>query len=62
MSRVHQGKMLRQKDKKTRKKLGMLVSGWNHKARRPRFKIPEKTSLSYLTNKHKQNTERKLDS
>lgn len=54
--------MLRQKDKKTRKKLGMLVSGWNHKARRPRYKIPEKTSLSYLTNKHKQNTERKLDS
>lgn len=24
-------------DKKTRKKLGMLVSGWNHKARRPRW-------------------------
>lgn len=23
-------------DKKTRKKLGMLVNGWNHIARRPR--------------------------
>lgn len=48
--------------KKTRKKLGMLVNGWNHIARKPVKRIPEETSISYLTNKHKQNTERKPDS